>query len=407
MRVILAAGKETFGMRHILGRIAVAMLGAALLVSLVGCGAGTSPSTTPTSTAPYKVGAILSLTGSYAGLGQPEKNTIEMEVKRLNDAGGVNGRQIEVVYEDDGTDTSKAVAAAAKLIDQDGVIAILGATGTGQSMAIRGDIDRAGIPEISMAGGNAITGTFDALVYQTPWPNSIVVPFVLDKIKADGHSKIGVISDSGGYGKDGHDVIVKAASNLGIEIVSDQTFNIGDTDMSAQLTNIKKSGADSILMWTAGAEAVTIAKNREQLGITLPWYGGSGQARTEFPTGAGTAAEGFIFGTGKSLVPSTWGQESDEFAVVSDFAARYKASYGSDPDIFAGHAFDAVNILHDALKRVGADADGAKLNAAIEATKDLVGFGGSFTYSATDHNGLNASDLALYQIQGGTWVPIQ
>ncbi len=381
---------------------------AALVLSLTACGGGSGTDSGQTTNAePYKVGAILSLTGTYAGLGAPEKNTLEMEAKRINDAGGINGRDIEIIIEDDATDEAKAVAAAAKLIDQDGVIAILGATGTGQSMAIRGDIDRAGIPQISMAGGTAVTANFDPLVYQTPWSNTIVVPFVLDKVKADGYVKVGLITDSGGYGKDGRDVILKAAPTMGIEIVSDQTFNAGDTDMSAQLTNISKSGAQAILMWTAGKEAVTIAQNKEQLGIKLPWYGGSGQARKEFPSGGGTAVEGFVFGTGKSLVPSTWGESTEEFKVVSDFATRYKAAYGDDPDIFAGHAFDAMNILQDALKRAGTDADAAALNTAIEGTKDLIGFGGNYTFSSSDHNGLSAADLALYKVEGGTWVPLQ
>ena len=231
-------------MRRMPSRTLALMLAAVVVASLTACGGGGGSDTgTPSSSEPYKIGAILSLTGTYAGLGAPEKNTIEMEVKRINDAGGINGRDLEVLIEDDATDEAKAVAAAAKLIEQDGVIAILGATGTGQSMAIRGDVDRAGIPQISMAGGTAITANFDSLVYQTPWSNTIVVPFVMNKIKADGYTKVGLISDSGGYGKDGRDVILKTAKELGIDIVSDQTFNAGDTDMSAQLTNIKKANA--------------------------------------------------------------------------------------------------------------------------------------------------------------------
>lgn len=394
-------------MRRWLGRVGAFALAAVVLVSLAGCGGGDKAPEAADEKEPYKIGAILSLTGTYAGLGIPEQNTIKMEVDRINEAGGINGREIEVVVEDDATDEAKAVAAAARLIDQEKVIAILGATGTGQSMAIRGDVQRAGIPQISMAGGTAITANFDPLVYQTPWSNTLVVPFVMSKIKTDGYTKVGLITDSGGYGKDGRDVILKTAKELGIEIVSDMTFNAGDADMSAQLTNIKTSGAQAILMWTAGKEATTIAKNKEQLGITLPWYGGSGQARKEFPTGAGTAAEGFIFGTGKSLVPSTWGEDTEEYKVVSDYAARYKAAYGDDPDIFAGHAFDAMNILINALEKAGEDADAKALNAAIESTKDLIGFGGNYTFSASDHNGLTEEDLALYEVQGGTWVPIQ
>ena len=95
---------------------------------------------------PIKIGAILSLTGSYAGLGAPEKQALDLEVKRINDAGGVNGRPIEVVIVDDATDAPKAEAAATKLIDQDKVVAILGATGTSGTMAMRSEVDRAGVP---------------------------------------------------------------------------------------------------------------------------------------------------------------------------------------------------------------------------------------------------------------------
>jgi branched-chain amino acid transport system substrate-binding protein len=136
-------------------------------------------------------------------------------------------------------------------------------------------------------------------------------------------------------------------------------------------------------------------------------YGGSGQAKAEFVDGAGPAAEGFIFGTGKSLVPANWGEGTPEFEAVNGFAERYKVAYGSTPDIFAGHAFDAVNILQDALKRSGGDTSPAALTAAIEGTKDLLGFGGSYTFSASDHNGLTADDLALYKVTSGAWEPIQ
>jgi branched-chain amino acid transport system substrate-binding protein len=118
-----------------------------------------------------------------------------MEVKRIYDAGGINGRKIEVLIEDDGTDETKAVAAVTKLIDQDKVVAILGTTGTGTTMAIRSAIDKAGIPEVSMAGGNAVTGKFDPLVFQTAWSNALVIPYELAYMKKHGITKIGLISD--------------------------------------------------------------------------------------------------------------------------------------------------------------------------------------------------------------------
>jgi branched-chain amino acid transport system substrate-binding protein len=393
--------------RSIIARsVTVAALVSALLMT-GGCSGGAAQSKSQTPAEPYKVGAILSLTGPYAALGTSEKQALELEVKRINDQGGIAGRQLEVIIEDDATDEAKAVAAASKLIEQDKVVAILGATGTGQSMAIRNEIDRAGIPQLSMAGGTAITSKFDPQVFQTPWSNTIVVPFVMGKIASDGHSKLGVLSDSSGYGKDGRAVIVEAAPKANVTVVSDQTFNPGDTDFSAQLTKIKNSGADSVLIWTAGKEGAAIVKAAKDLGIAVPLYGGSGQAKLEFAKGAGTAAEGFVFGTGKSLMPSNWGTGTAEFKVVDGFSQRYTEAYGEAPDIFAGHAFDALAILQDALSRTNGDTDPVALTKAVEATKALTGFGGVFTFSDKNHNGLTAEDLALYRIANGAWEPIK
>jgi branched-chain amino acid transport system substrate-binding protein len=388
--------------------LASALIVLVALVSLTGCGMNvdkeTSEGTTTTTTEPIKIGAVVSLTGTYAGLGEPEKNTIEMEVKRINDAGGVNGRQIEVFIEDDATDEAKAVAAASKLIEQDGVVAIMGATGSGQTMAMRSEVDRAAIPQVSMAGATAITANFDPLVFQTPWSNKIVIPFTLDYMKKQGITKIGLISDTGGFGKDGAAVVAAEAPNYGIEIVSSQTFNPGDTDMSAQLTKIKGSGAQAILMVNAGKEASTVAKNRQALGITIPLYGTHGNARQEFIDGAGGAAEGVRFAAGKILIPSTYGEGTEEFKVATDFIDRYKAAYGANPSTFAGHAYDAIHIIADAAGRVTGDLTSSALRDEIEKTSGFVGIGGTFTFSATDHNGLTDKDIVMYEIKGGTWT---
>ncbi|TLM97269.1 MAG: ABC transporter substrate-binding protein, partial [Actinobacteria bacterium] len=351
------------------------------------------------------VGAILSMTGNYAALGDSEKKALDLEVKRINDAGGVAGRKLELIIEDDATDEAKAVSAAAKLLEQDKVVAIIGASGTGQSMAIRGDVDRAGVPQLSMAGGNAITAKLDPLVFQTPWPNKLVVPFVLKRMKEKGFTKIGVMTDTGGYGKDGLAIIKEEAPKLGIAIVSEQTFNPNDTDMTAQLTKIKGSEAQAVLIWSASKDATTVLKNSQQIGLKLPFFGGSGQARTQFVEGAGTAANGFEFGTGKILLPESWGKETPEYKAAADFISRYEAAYSAKPDIFAGHAYDAVWILADALKRTEGDTDPAKLRDAIEQTKDMVGMGGKFTFSASDHNGLTENDLFMYRVENGAWVP--
>lgn len=385
------------------GALSIALLLAGC--SSPGVGGATGGAAKPAA-APVKIGAILSLSGTYAGLGAPEKQAIELEVKRINEAGGIGGRSVEVLVEDDATDPSKAVAAATKLIEKDRVVALIGATGTGSTMAIRNEASRAGVPIVSMAGGSVITDTFDANTFQTPWPNRVVVAFTLKYLKAHGITKIALLSDSSGYGKDGHDVTVKQAAAAGVTIVADESFNPGDTDMTAQLIKIKAPAPQAVWLWNAGKEAATVAKNLRQIdpGAAIRLVGAPGNGRTEFLAGAGGAAEGFTFAAGRILLPETYGKDTGEYKLATSFAVRFRAAWGKSPDIFAGHAYDALAIVADAIKRApAAGDDGARLRDAIEGTKGLVGIGGTFTYTPKDHNGLGEKDLVVYTVSNGTW----
>jgi branched-chain amino acid transport system substrate-binding protein len=385
-----------------------AALAAALAVTLVGC-ASSAPEEPAggASAEPIKIGVVLSLTGNNAGLGQPEKNALEMEAKRINDAGGVNGRPIELIIEDDATDDAKANAAASKLVDQDGVIAIIGASGTGGTMAMRDVVARAGIPQVSMAGGTVITNPVDKLVFATPWSNTIVAPFEIDAMKKAGVTKVGFISDTGGFGKDGAAVFAEAGIAAGVDIVSTQTLNPCYTDMTAQLTNIKGSDAQALVIWSAGKDAVTVVKNAKELGLTMPVWGSHGNARQEFIDGAGEAAEGFRFAAGKVLLPEAYGEGTEGYKVATDFIERYKTAYGDSPSTFAGHAYDALYLISEAAKRVQGDLTSGAIRDEIEKTAGFVGIGGTFNLSATDHNGLTQEDLVLYEIKNGEWQLVQ
>jgi branched-chain amino acid transport system substrate-binding protein len=417
-RIVLDIKRITKGGGHMFKRsTAVALVAALMVLALAGCAAPAAKETGDPGAAkdPIKIGAVVSLTGTYAGLGVPEQNAIQLEVARFNDAGGLDGRKVEVVYEDDATDPAKAQAATTRLIEQEKVVAIIGATGTGQTMGMRADIDRAGIAQVSMAGGNAVTASFDKLVFQTPWPNRLVVPFTLAYMKKQGITKIGLLSDSGGYGKDGRQVVLDEIAAYGVTVVADETFNAGDTDMTTQLTKIKAKAPQAIWMWAAGKEGAVIVKNARALGpvwgiagnAEAQIFGTPGNGRKEFVEGAGAAGEGFTFAAGRILAPDSYGKDTEAHKVATDFIDRYTKKYSKAPDIFAGHAYDAITIVLDGLKRAGADADGAKLRDAIEATDGLVGVGGTFTYSATDHNGLTDKDLVIYTVENGAWKVVE
>ncbi len=356
-----------------------------------------------------RIGAVLSLTGSLAGLGEPARRAIEVEVERINDEGGVNGRPVEVLFEDDASDEARSVAAASRLIDQEGVVAIIGGSGTGQSMAMRQEIEPGEVPQVALAGGSVVTDEFSPWVFQTPWPNRVVVPFTLEHLQAEGIERLAIIAESGGYGKDGSDVTKALVDDFGIEIIAEEQFNRGDTDMTPQLTKIRAEAPDAVLMWAAGAEAATILKNNAAIGGASPmrFFGAPGNARLEFVEGAGEAAEGFVFAAGHILVPETYGVGTEAYEVATGFIDRYTERWGEGPDIFAGHAYDAIHIIVEALRRLPAEFTPADVRDEIEATSGFVSVGGTFTFSPTDHNGMTAEDLTMYIIEDGAWKPLE
>ncbi|MCK4777534.1 MAG: ABC transporter substrate-binding protein, partial [Actinomycetia bacterium] len=167
-----------------MGKKTVFILITLLLVALVltGCPPKTTEDTDTTDTdttmeetkETYKIGVVLSKTGNYAGLGGPENNVIEMEVENVNNAGGINGYQLEVIIEDDETDADKANKAATKLIESDGVICILGTSGSGESLAIAA-VASGTVPQVALGGANVLSNPVKEWLFQIPWPARLVV----------------------------------------------------------------------------------------------------------------------------------------------------------------------------------------------------------------------------------------
>ena len=174
--------------------------------------------------------------------------------------------------------------------------------------------------------------------------------------------------------------------------------------MTAQLTNIKNSGAEAIVMWTSGKEAATVVKNAKQLGLTIPVYGSHGNARMEFVEGAGDASEGFRFPAGKILLPESYGKGTAAYTTATEFVDRYTKAYSAAPSTFAGHAYDALYLITEAAGQVSGDLTPAALRDQIEKTAGFMGIGGSFTFSPTNHNGLTEKDLNMYEVKSGAWT---
>jgi branched-chain amino acid transport system substrate-binding protein len=174
--------------------------------------------------------------------------------------------------------------------------------------------------------------------------------------------------------------------------------------MSGQLTVIKGAGADVVVMWSSVAASSIVPKNMEQLGMDVPLVGSHGIARKEFVDSAGAAAEGAIMFAGKILAPEAYGEGSEGYKVATEYIARYTETYGEPPtSTFAGHAYDGLHLVVEAMKRLDEGFTPADLRDEIERTDGFVGIGGTFTFSATDHNGMSADDLVGYVVKDGAW----
>lgn len=354
---------------------------------------------------PIKIGAIFSATGPGAPLGEPEKFTAEMMQESINASGGLAGRPVEIIVEDDATEESKAVLAAKKLIEQDKVLAIVGPTMSGTSLAIVDTCEQAQIPLISCAASNKITNPVKKWVFSTAQTDVHAVQRILRYLLDKDIKKVALICDSNAFGQSGAEELKKQLPEAGIQIVDEEKFATKDTDMTAQLTKIKAKNPQAVICWGTNPGPAVVAKNMKGLGLKAQLIQSHGVANEKFIELAGDAAEGVILPCGKLLVVDELPESDPQKAELAKFRADYEAHTGQPVNTFAGHAYDAIQLVVKAIEAVGTDP--AAIRDHIEGIADHVGIGGVFSMSAEDHNGLTPDAFTLVVIKNGTWTQVQ
>lgn len=352
---------------------------------------------------PYKIGAVFAITGPAAWLGEPERNTVKMIEEQINAQGGINGRQIEIIIEDTVGEEAKAVMAVQKLISKDNVLAIVGPTRSGTTMAVIPIVEKAQVPLISCAAAEAIVNPVRKWVFKTPQKDSDAAIRIFEKMKEMNISKIAIITSTEGFGMEGRKQLTQIAPKMGITIVADETYGPKDTDMTAQLTKIKGTEAQAIVNWSIVPGQATIIKNKKQLGMKMPLFQSHGFGNIKYAATAGDAAEGVLFPAGRLLVVDSLPDSHPQKALLAQYKKDYEAKFNTDVSTFGGHAYDALNMVIGALKAVGPDR--AKIRDYIENTKNFVGTGGIFNYSPEDHTGLTKDAFEMIMVKQGKFVP--
>ena len=391
-----------------------------LLVSVVGC--KSTATATPTTSAAtvtgtiYKIGVAVSVTGSASTLGEPERDVAAMLQQQLNAKGGIIGSDgvlhpVELIIEDTQGSGDVAVTLVKKLIDDEGVVAIIGPSTSTESMALIPIVQESQVTLISLASSSSIVKPVAERqwVFKVAQSNEHTSPWQVKYAQAKGYTKIANLYVNNAYGEDGAAAIRATAEAAGIEIVLEDTFNADDTDMTAQITKIKASDAQAVLVTAIPPAAAIFTKQYRELGVELPLLHNSGIGMQSFIDLAGaTNAEGVIFPMGKIVAADSLADDDPQKAVLQQFIADFEAYASKAPSQFAAHSCDAIQLVLRALEAL---PDGlalsdvrAKVRDGIETTTGYVGLDGIFNFSAEDHVGLSTSDVVLVRITDGKWA---
>ncbi len=349
-----------------------------------------------------RIGALFSVTGPASFLGEPEKKTLEMLVKDVNARGGIKGNKIELFVEDTQGDATKAVQLATKLIKNDKVVAIIGPSITGDTMAIIPLMEKEQIPLVSCAAGVKITDPVKKWVFKTPANDHVAGEKLLDYLTAKKQKNVALLTVSDAYGQSGREQLKSLAAKKGFTVVADEVYSPKDTDMTAQLTKIKGTKAEALICWGTNPGPAVVTRNVKQLGIKIPLYQSHGVASKKYIELAGVeAAEGVTLPAGKLTVYDKLKKSDPQYKMLSEYDQAYKKTYGVEASTFGGYAFDAFELITEAIKKSGSTPE--QIRNGIEQVRKLVGVSGLFTMSATDHNGLDVSAFEMVKVVKGDW----
>jgi branched-chain amino acid transport system substrate-binding protein len=357
----------------------------------------------PTS-AQIKIGSVLSVTGPASFLGDPEKKTLEIYVDAINAKGGVNGQKLQLIVYDDAGNANNARTFATRLVEEDKVVAMVGGSTTGSTLAMIPVFEDANIPFISLAGAIQIIEPVRKWVFKTPHTDKMACEKIFADLKSRNLTTIAMISGTDAFGKSMRDQCVAVAPKAGIKIALEESYGPRDSDMTPQLTNIRNNaGVQAVVNPGFGQGPAIVTRNYRQLGIKLPLYQSHGVASKQFIELAGPAAEGVRLPAAALLIADKLPSNDKQKPIVVDYSRLYQQKSGQAVSTFGGHAYDGLMILVQAMQRAKS-ADKAKVRDEIEKTKGYIGTGGIVNMTATDHMGLDLSAFHMLEIKGGDWT---
>jgi len=377
-------------------RLATMLLAATVLASVAGA-----------VQAQIKIGVTISTTGPAASLGVPQRNSIALMKSEIG------GQKIEYIVLDDAADSTKAVANARKLIDEDNVDALIGSSTTPASLAMIDVAAEKQVPMISLAASARLIEPMDAQrrwVFKTPQNDSLMADAIADHMAKAGVKTVGFIGFNDAYGDGWLTEATRAFAAHGIKLVATERYARADTSVTGQVLKLIAAHPDAVLIAGAGTPAALPQKTLHERNYAGKYYQTHGIANVDFLRVGGKDVEGTILPTGPVLVAAQLQDSNPIKAVALDYVRRYEAANGAGSvATFGAHAFDAGILLQTAIPialksaKPGTPAFRSALRDALESGKDQVLTHGISTMTPQDHNGFDQRARVMVTIEDGAW----
>nr|WP_092947426.1 ABC transporter substrate-binding protein [Roseateles sp. YR242] len=354
---------------------------------------------------PIKIGVSGPFTGGSSSMGVSMRDGVRLAAQEINAAGGVLGRQIQLIERDDEAKNERGVQIAQELINREKVAATVGFINTGVALAAQRFYQEAKIPVMNnVATGSVITQQFanqpDNYVFRNAAHDSIQAPMIVEEaVTKRGFKKLAILADSTNYGQLGRQDLEKALDLKGIKPVAVEKFNIKDVDMTPQLLKAKEAGAEAILTYGIGPELAQIANGMTKLGWKVPMIGSWTLSMANYIDNAGPGGEGARMPQTFIQEPTTPKRQSFIVAYLKTFNPKNSRI---DSPVSAAQGYDSIYLLAAAIKQAGG-IEGPKVKAALEDLKAPVE-GVVTTYnkpfSKTDHEAITANIPVLGEVKG-------
>jgi branched-chain amino acid transport system substrate-binding protein len=359
---------------------------------------------------PIKIGLTGPFTGGSSSMGVSMRDGVKLAIDEINKAGGVLGRPLQAIERDDEAKNEVGVQISQELINKEGVVATLGYINTGVALASQRFYQEAEIPVINnVATGSVISKQFAPpehkanYVFRTSANDLIQSGMIADEaIKRQGFKKPAILADSTNYGQLGRADLERTLAALGVKPVAIDKFNIGDTDMTAQVLRAKEAGADVILTYAIGPELAQIANSMAKLGWKVPMIGSWTLSMANFIDTAGPNGDGAMMPQTFIQLPTTPKRK----AFIEAYQAAYKTDRMPSP-VSAAQGYDSVYLLAAAIKQAGS-TDGRKIREALENLNTKIE--GVVTvydkpFSPTDHEAITSNIPVFGLVKNGRVVP--